>query len=242
MRNFLSRVGVGSATVDTILSKSEFEPGERVRATVEIEGGGSEQTVDELELAVMARTGGEGGSTYVLDSWEVFDDFTVGTGESRSVEVDLTIPRWTPPTRDGVEVWIETGLDIDWAVDPSDTDRVEIVPDPFLGALLSAVEDLGFAYRKTNVEEAEWVDDRPYVQEFEFVPDADPYRRRLDELEIICILREDDLRVVAEIDRVDEAADRVDIDFDEQEIPMTFGRPDADEMRRRFKREIEQFA
>ena len=51
-RRLLSRVGIGAATVDTRLEKAEFTPGEEVRGVVEIKGGGTDQEIEGIYLAV----------------------------------------------------------------------------------------------------------------------------------------------------------------------------------------------
>lgn len=239
MNRFLSRVGIGSATVDLVLPATSFRPGERVEATAEVEGGDSDQRIEGLRLAVVAGTAGSRDAK-VVDSVTVFDGFLIEAGESRSVPVEFTVPRWTPITRDDVEVWIETGLDIDWAVDPSDTDAIEVVPGPYVEALFTAVEELGFEYEGTTLEDADWLEGRPYVQEFEFVPGTDHYRERVDELEIVCVPEDERLRIVAEIDLVDAVADPIDADFDEQEIPMSFESPNAARIKGRLENELRQ--
>lgn len=55
MGKFLSRIGIGNAAVDTVLHSETVRPGESVGAHVEVEGGSSDQDVDEIDLAVMTR-------------------------------------------------------------------------------------------------------------------------------------------------------------------------------------------
>lgn len=239
MKRVLSRIGVGAATVETVLPRSEFEPGETVEATVEVTGGQSEQTIDEFYFALMATAGSGDDTTFALDSFKVVDGVVIGAEETRSIGVEFTIPPWTPITRDDVEVWIETGLDIDWAVDPGHTARIDVVPDPFVAALFATIDGLGFAYQTTTVRTADRMEDRPVVQEFTFVPRSDPYREQLDALTVTCIPRDDHLRVIAGIDRVDAVADEAGLDFDEQEIPLKLTVPDAARMRGRLKNELD---
>lgn len=91
MRRVLSSIGIGSATVDTILPRTELHPGD----TVEIPG-----------------------------------SFTLAPEESRTARTDVTLPPWTPITRGDQAVWLRTVLDIEWAVDPSDEDAIDVVPGP----------------------------------------------------------------------------------------------------------------
>lgn len=146
----LNRVGIGSATVDTILETDTVQPGGSVGAHVEIEGGSDDQEVDELELAVATeyRSESDEGPDYVtteIAEMELTEGFTIEAGEERTMEVPpIDIPIETPPTLGRTSVWIQTGLEIDWSVDPSDRDELRVEPDAYLAALLEAVEGLGF--------------------------------------------------------------------------------------------------
>ena len=49
-------------------------------------------------------------------------------------------------------VWVETTLDIDFAIDPKDRDFVEVKPLPVADKIISAIEQAGFAMVKADVE------------------------------------------------------------------------------------------
>lgn len=238
MSRILSSIGIGGATVDTVLPETQLSPGTTVEATVELEGGSSDQEIDEIYLALVTRGGG--GET-VLDTFKITDSITLSTGDTRTVTTPVTLPLWTPLTRGGQQVFLETGLTIDWAVDPSDEDAIEVVPGPRVEAVFEAVDDLGFVFDHTEIEESPWLDRQPFVQEFEYVPEADPFRETLDSLTVACVPREDDLRVFVEIDEREEAEEYTDIDYDEQEVALTFETTHTDIMRRQLKSTIDQY-
>jgi sporulation-control protein len=202
MKRVLSSVGIGSANVDTILPKTSLHPGETVEATVEIEGGSTEQEIDSIYFALMTRFRTEDGyKQAVIDKFHVAEAFTIDSGERREFPVDITVPYSTPLTMGGVKVWLKTGLDIDWAVDPKDTDHIEVKPDDRMGALFDAVESLGFGFYSAEVEKAPFGRSQPFVQEFEFKPRSGRFRGQFDELEVICAPSDDSVRVMLEIDR-----------------------------------------
>jgi sporulation-control protein len=208
MGRVLSRVGVGGATVDTILPDDEFSPGERVTATVEMVGGDSEQTIETVYLKLVAYTHDE--TEHVLDTYELLDGAVVlGADETKTIESELRLPLWTPiTTTDDITVRIDTGLDIEWAVDPTDEDEIDIVPDEFTEALFTAIEELGFAALGARIiDEVSWIDDRPVVQKFAFIPESEPFEDYLDILGVTCVPREEDLRVAVEINEIDVTAD-----------------------------------
>lgn len=208
----LSRVGVGAATVDTVLPDEKFTPGATVDATVEMVGGDSTQTIDNIYLKLIAynRADDDDGTEHVLDTYELFDESVVlAADETRTVQTQLRLPLWTPVSvHDDIAVRVDTGLDIDWAVDPTDDDEITIAPTEIVEALFTAIDELGFTLLGSQVMEGEsWESDRPFVQKFAFAPEEEPFTTQLDAMGITCIPREDDLRVVVEINQIDTVAD-----------------------------------
>ncbi|ELY92800.1 hypothetical protein C484_08208, partial [Natrialba taiwanensis DSM 12281] len=65
-----------------------------------------------------------------IDRFTVADSLTIdpGTEETRTVSVDIPYP--TPLTVGGLDVWIETELDIDLAADPEDKEYLTVKPTP----------------------------------------------------------------------------------------------------------------
>ncbi|MEF1254777.1 sporulation protein [Vibrio sp. M260112] len=68
-----------------------------------------------------------------------------------------TVSEETPITalnalKNQCHVWLETTLDIDFAIDPKDRDFVEVRPLPVVAKILSAIEQAGFAMVKADVE------------------------------------------------------------------------------------------
>jgi sporulation-control protein len=201
--SILSRVGIGSATVDTKVPE-RVTAGETVSASVEIEGGSTDQEIDAIYFALMTRyRRDEGSSTAVIDEFQLTDSFTIEAGGEQTMAVEIEIPVWTPITRGRTEVWIETGLDIDWAVDPDDTDYIDVEPTERMQRVFDAVTALGFELKTAEPEAAPAAfatDDRPFVQEFDFVPKDGPFRGELDEIDIVFEQTDAELAVYIEID------------------------------------------
>ena len=201
--SILSRVGIGSATVDTKVPE-RVTAGETVSASVEIEGGSTDQEIDAIYFALMTRyRRDEGSSTAVIDEFQLTDSFTIEAGGEQTMAVEIEIPVWTPITRGRTEVWIETGLDIDWAIDPDDTDYIDVEPTERMQRVFDAVAALGFELKTAEPEAAPAAfatDDRPFVQEFDFVPKDGPFRGELDEIDIVFEQTDAELAVYIEID------------------------------------------
>jgi sporulation-control protein len=207
MGKFLSRIGIGSAEVDTILHSDTVQPGDTIDAHVEVEGGSADQEVENIDLAVMTRYEVEldDGKSYrneVIRTVELTDGFTIGAGEQRTFDTrSIRIPEETPPTLGKTEVWIQTGLDIDWSVDPTDEDALHVRPGPYLSTLLDAVENLGFVQNAVDNVRAPRHGPNDFAQEFEYRPQTGQYRRELDEIELFPIRKGDRLETVIEVDQ-----------------------------------------
>lgn len=220
MSNILSRVGIGSATVDTIVPPT-ITAGGTIDASVEIEGGSSDQQIDAIYFALETRyKRSEGNSVAVIDQFQLTDSFTIEAGTEQTLDVDIEIPRYTPITLDWTKVWIDTGLDIDWALDPDDTDHIEVEPTDRMQRVFDAVEELGFDLRTARPERKPgdlFSTERTFVQEFEFVPKQGPYRGEIEEIELIFDPSTEKLDVRLEVDRrVELLTELSDTDLDEQ--------------------------
>lgn len=222
----LSRIGIGSATVDTVVPEV-VTAGETVEGRIDIEGGSTDQEVDGIYLALETRyERDEGTRTAVVERYSLAESFTIEAGEERTETVELSIPRETPLTLGRAKVWFETGLDIDWALDPDDTDYVEVRPDEQMRRVLDGLEELGFELRSARPEAAPGgaFVGTPYVQELEFVPRSGPYRGDLDEVEVVFDPEPSALSVNVEVDRRGGLlAEMSDLDLDESYDGFTVG-------------------
>lgn len=231
MSDVLSRIGIGAATVDTKLP-STVTAGESVDATVEVVGGDAEQEIDELYFALETRyERDEGHGTAVIDRHQLTEGFTIAPDEERSFEVTLDVPRETPITVGRTDVWIETGLDVDWALDPDDTDHLSVEPTDRMQAVFDALDALGFDLRTARPEATPggvFSTGVPFVQEFEFVPRSGAYRGDLDELEVLFEPGADALGVRLEVDqRGGMLTELSDMDLDERFEQLTVTTTDA---------------
>ncbi|WP_409301180.1 sporulation protein [Peribacillus sp. SCS-155] len=205
----LASIGIGSTTVDTVLEKDTFRPGDTVNGSVKVQGGSVPQKVDEIYLTI--------NTTYVkehddrkfnqvaaINRIRINEPFEIQPNENRDIPFTFTLPLETPVTSGKTKVWVSTGLDIKNAVDPTDEDFIKVEPNQLVSATFSALADLGFKLRNANCEEAPYRfrNKVPFVQEFEFVPYSGSYRGRLDELEVLFFLKnKDEAEVIFEVDR-----------------------------------------
>jgi sporulation-control protein len=239
MKRVLCSIGIGAATVDTVLPRAKVTPGDTVTADVNLYGGDATQEIQGIRFVLKARLSGGADEERVVGEFGVEETITLEPDDERTIPVDVHVPLWTPITEGGASVWLETRLTIDWAVDPSDEARIEVVPDRYTAALFDAVEKLGYALRRSELVEGTYLDDRPFAQRFDFAP-TDPGVGDLDGIELTIMPREEDLRVFAGFSQRDAVAEEYDVRFDDHEVSITFDRDDASLMSRRLRSEIKQ--
>ena len=129
------------------------------------------------------------------------EGFTLQPGTKLEKKFSFDLPENLPITLHSAEVWVETGLDISSAVDPSDRDRLRVVPTQDMRTVLDAIDILGFRLREvTNDYAPKLGGNLPFVQEFEFVP-TNKFRGYLDELEVLFYPMGDSMELLMQIDR-----------------------------------------
>lgn len=187
LKSFLRAFGVGGPTVDAVLDSDRVQPGGPVTGTLHIKGGDASQTAKKATLELVARVEKKmGDEEYQADEAiagiEIPGPIQLGRDHSFPFKIDL--PAHTPVTSLGGRnhVWVRSGLDVPWAVDPSDRDPLQVYPNPAQANVLHAMESLGFRLYKVDIEARSSWFGRKWVQEFEFRPAV---RGRYDEVEVV---------------------------------------------------------
>jgi sporulation-control protein len=244
MRKVLASVGIGNATVDTVLPSTTVTPGESVEAEVRIEGGEAEQEVDriELELETRFRTA-DGYAEGTVDRLVLSEGLTVEPDTSESLDATVEIPWHTPVTLGNARVWVETELEIPLAVDPEDRDYLDVQPTERMRALFDAAESLGLSFRTADCEADPYgrYGTGRFVQEFEFRPSGGPFAGALDEVEFVTDPGPDALEVYVEVDRRGGLLSEI-AETDESRTSLSVASTDVDEVARALRAEIERYA
>ncbi len=218
LKKILASVGIGKATVDTILLDNELRAGDHFNIEVLIKGGDVEQQLNKLELAVMASAKAEASvgddevkynKSVILQKWDQRLDVTIRPGQSMSKQFRLRLHPEIPATsllghRVG-KVWLQTGLDIKSGIDGSDKDPLTIVPSNTQLAVLELVQRSGYRMFKADIEAGRvragsFSSHLPCYQEYEFKPQS----RSLfgaKELEVTFVDNGSETGVLIEIDR-----------------------------------------
>ncbi len=215
-KKMLSKVGVGSAKVETELFNEEFIPGEPVTGIVNIEGGSVNQDIDAVYFRIKStyedeiEFQGDDGKEKKdivreaeIMSFQLSEAFTLAPGEKVSFDLDFILPLDTPATAGKAMTWIETGLDIKMALDPGDKDYIKILPHPLAHEVLIAAQTLGFQLSEVVCEPASsaLAMRLPFFQEFELKPVRGQFMGRLDEIELVFKPGDSSVEVLMEVDR-----------------------------------------
>ncbi|TXY04612.1 sporulation protein [Vibrio mimicus] len=220
IKKTLASFGIGSAKVDSVLQQEVLYPGQSVKVTIHVYGGATDQAIDNIELKLCCRYIAEVASdrgqqqgqqirrvphTHTLASWSLPYAFTIEAGETRDFQIELEVPWNTPVTIGDAKVWLETGLDIAMALDPTDKDILTVRPDPLMDGIFNALEAQGLRLRQVECEQAKGFA-LPFVQEFEFVPTTGPFHGRWREVEIVAYRDKESLQLWFEVDRYQRGA------------------------------------
>ncbi|MFD0589929.1 sporulation protein [Paenibacillus sp. GCM10027627] len=205
----MASVGIGATKVDTLLEKTQYYPGEEIRGIVRIQGGAVDQRIEGIDLSIMTYYIKEVNDTKVQENIElgrvrVTSAINVAPNEKKEIGFTFQLAPNTPLSIGRTPVWIKTTADIRSAMDPTDNDKIEVLPTYSQGIVLQAIEALGFRLREAETVYAPRLggSHSPFVQEFEFVPYSGSYRGRLDELELVFLRSHGyDLELLLQIDR-----------------------------------------
>lgn len=198
----LASIGIGNAKVDTRLKQSRYRQGDLVEGEVYIQGGQVEQEIDEIYLYLVVFYFEAGSQKeYVMEEYRLTEVFKIAPRETKVVPFEFMLPFDTPVTTGGCPVFLKTGLDIRMAVDPDDTDGIEVLPHKPVEKVLEVVERVGFQLVDIDFEFEHFFSRLPFIQEFRFHPTGD-LRGVLNELGVIFYIGADYLEVIFQADRL----------------------------------------
>jgi sporulation-control protein len=250
MKKVLASVGIGATKVDAQLEQSEVQPGGLLSGKLLISGGNVAQDIDQIYLAIMTTYEKESDDNKitkeaVIGKFQISEKFVIQPNEKKEIPFQFTVPVDTPITVGNAKVWVQTGLDVKNAVDPSDRDYLKVKPHPLAENVLTALNELGFTLRKAKSEEAPYHLRKrlPFVQELEFYPIGEPFRGKLDELEVVFFMDDDKCELFLEIDRkarglggfLAEA-----LDIDESHVRMMVTNDNVSSLKQQLESVIEQ--
>ncbi len=251
VKRALSSLGIGATTVDTIIFGDHFMPGSTLNGVVMIYGGELEQQIDEIYFLLNTSYYSKADKgivkkTMQLTSYQINEPLLIGPGEEKELPLSIQLPSYTPLTLGDADVWVQTGLDIQSSVDPSDNDYIQIVPNDLVNALFYSLDELGFELNKVTAQPTKYYYSRftPLLQEFEFRPISGPFKGRLDELEIVMFVSENNVNVFMEVDRRARGLSGLFVEalaLDETKVQFAFGKDDLPDLKDLLFRHINSY-
>lgn len=206
-------LGIGAAKVDTVLDSAFVYQGDMLKGTVHIQGGEVDQHIDaiSLKLCTEVKVESDDGVSYqafLLGQLQAVQPFVIGANQHKQVPFELKLDDETPITalnarKNQCHVWLETTLDIDFAIDPKDRDFVEVRPLAVVSKVIAAIEQGGFSMVKADVEKGflrgqNFSSKSGCYQEIEFSNNAFINKK---EIELSFILEGGWVHCLAEVDR-----------------------------------------
>ena len=156
-------LGIGATKVDTILDNPELFQGDTLIGTVHVQGGDVEQQIDaiHLKLNTEVKVENDNGTSYqtlTLFHTQAVNPFVIQAGEKQEMRFTIKLPDETPITALNVrnnhcDVWVETVLDINFAIDPTDRDLLIVKPMTVAATIIHQIEQAGFSMVKADVEQ-----------------------------------------------------------------------------------------
>ncbi|WP_019241787.1 MULTISPECIES: sporulation protein [Bacillus] len=132
-KTLLSSIGLGNITVDTIVEKKEYKPGEELCGKVEINGGMTDKKIEGIVITLLVKYEQD-----KLDSdfsfhekhireTEINNSKMIHSNETNTIPFSIRIPFDHPKSENGVETIIRTKLLVSQNIDPEDEDTIIIL-------------------------------------------------------------------------------------------------------------------
>lgn len=212
-KKLFASLGMGSASVDTVLHEPNAVPGGVLQGEVRIEGGSVPQQIQGLSVGLQAKVevetnDGEMKQNIEFGKQRLGGAFDLSEGSSHVVPFGLDVPWETPITSflgqhlKGMSIGVVTELAIERAIDSGDLDPVSIHPLPAQQAILDAFGALGFRFKSADMEKGHIRHTRqqlPFYQEIEFY--APQQYRGLNQVELSFVADSRGMDVVLEMDK-----------------------------------------
>ncbi len=210
-KKLLASMGIGGATVDTVLAQSILVPGEILRGTIRIQGGKLDQTIDRINLVLESQAKREHSDEFVTEETVRISQHTISNrlhvpeGKMLEIPFEVPVPLDTPLTRGmgfdfRIPMSLRTEIDIAGAMNPSDRDWIAIEPNQAQARILQAMHNLGMQFKKADLEFGNIQGSRlPFFQEIEFY--ARSFASSINEVELTFVPYAEHMDVILEIDR-----------------------------------------
>ncbi|WP_421617269.1 sporulation protein [Brevibacillus sp. TJ4] len=196
-KKLMAKFGVGAAKIDLRLDGQGYRLGETMTGVIRIEGGNVEQRIVDLKVALLMKVSLRGKEVIkTVETYPVKSNFTVQPNPAvQEIPFSFQVPAGLAVTAPSVSYNLQTKLDVEMAVDPTDMDLVVILPPEPVERVLQALERSDFRQKPDSGKLTQ------YGQEFSFFPGSD-VGLPLKELSAIFFAGPEELRMLVELDLV----------------------------------------
>lgn len=128
LRKYMSLLGIGSATIDLILPKEAYHPGEIINGIYKIKGGTIEQKIKRIDCDLVMKdllTGNE----KVIDSTMVLLSKEIQSEENNQLTFSFKLDDYLPYTSEERSFRFKTRLTFNEGVESKDQDIIQIIPE-----------------------------------------------------------------------------------------------------------------
>lgn len=126
LRKYMALLGVGSATIDLILEKEVYRPGEIVNGHFSIEGGNIEQKLKRIDCDLVL-TDKAAGIEKVIDTNTILTSTQIDSEELYKLSFVFQLPISLDPSTDKLSYRFQTKLIFNEGVTSQDQDIIEII-------------------------------------------------------------------------------------------------------------------
>ena len=168
-------------------------------------------------------------TNHVIDQWRLTEAITISPNEEKRIPFAGRLHSETPITElaagyNQTEVWLQTGLNIDMALDPSDRDSLHVYPNEAVKTCMQAMEKLGFSLVKADVEKGylkapSFQSHSGCYQELEYRPLKGSLR--IKEVELSFVPQAHTTHVLIEIDRAFRGDGYVDLTIEHDHVNLS---------------------
>lgn len=199
----LARLGIGGTTVDAQIEDEQFRPGDVIKGEIKIRGGQAEQQIDDIYMYLMVTVSKNGRkASHLMQQYPLSHSMIIQKDEIKKVPFQIKLPMETPMSTGSFPVYLKTGLDIKMSLDPTDLDKIEVVPANLVQKILKKIEDADFILYRIHNEYDPQQKPYPFFQMFQFRPTG-RYHGYVDELNVFFKVTDMSIRMDIELIRSD---------------------------------------
>ncbi|ALC89564.1 hypothetical protein AM500_07045 [Bacillus sp. FJAT-18017] len=126
LRKYLAYAGIGSASIDLVLEKTEFKPGDVVNGFYSIKGGIVERKLKRIDCDINV-DGDTEGMEDVLDSITILTSKVIPPDTTKNLPFSFRIPESLESNAKGKKICFKTILSFDKGIKTTDYDYITII-------------------------------------------------------------------------------------------------------------------